>query len=194
MMKNYKRNEQTRPEERLPHRATRTLRRLAGPCLLLAAALFAAACLPDAKPAEETAGPPTADSPGADITPTPEEDISDFEQELRSMRVAGFDYIFTLRRKDGTAFTSEDKSFVRKNTHFATNRFSFIEDERTLFIGSNYEFSEEHLEALRERFEFRDHSKPKEQIEREKEERMKEERQQEGGNEKPATGDGNSAK
>jgi hypothetical protein len=123
-------------------------------------------------------------SKSADITPTPKIDITAYEQELKSMQVAGFDYIFVLKRKDGTAFTSEDKGFVREKKHYAANRFSFIEDERTLFIGSNYEFSEENLNALKERFEFKDYSKPKEQIEKE---RLEEEKE----NQKPKTGNEN---
>lgn len=133
----------------------------------------------------------TAES--ARITPTPKEDISDFDRELKSMRMAGFDYIFTLKRKDDTAFTSEDKAFVRENKHYAANRFTFIEDERTLFIGSNYEFKEASLAALRERFEFQDFSKPKAQIEKERRE-AEETENPNPANDNSADDNGNSAK
>ena len=103
-----------------------------------------------------------------EVLPQPPENLSDFERELQSMRVADFDYIFVLKRKDGNKFTSEDKAFVRENKHYAANRFSLIEDDKSLFVGSNYEFTEENLMALKERFEFQDFSKPKEQIEKEK--------------------------
>ena len=94
-----------------------------------------------------------------------------FERELKSLRIVEFDYIFALRRKDEKAFTENDKDFVRENSHYATNRFSFVDDNKVLFIGTNYEFSEEKVKALKERFDFEDYSKPAEQIQREREKR-----------------------
>lgn len=112
-----------------------------------------------------------------DITPSPKQNLTEFESELKSMRIADFDYVFVLKRKDGGVFNSEDKAFVRANKHFAANRFSFIEDEKTLFVGSNYEFSPENIEALKERFDFQNFSKSPEEIEKIKQ-RRKEEREE----------------
>ena len=159
------------------------LSKAAGGLVLLS--VFSSACQFPAEPAGMNDSASEV-SKSADITPTPEVDITEYERELKSMQVAGFDYIFVLKRKDGTAFTSEDRTFVRENKHYAANRFSFIEDERTLFVGSNYEFSEKNLEALKERFEFKDYSKPKEQIEKE---RLEEEKK----NPTPDTGNKNTA-
>lgn len=112
-------------------------------------------------------------SESAKITPTPEEEISEFEKELKSMRVADFHYIFTLKRKDGEKFTGEDRTFVRDRKHYAANRFTFVDDDKVLFVGSNYVFTNKNMQELKDRFELADFSKPKEQIEREKEELRK---------------------
>jgi hypothetical protein len=140
------------------------LKRIFGSGALFLVSVFLFACQP---PETDDANSPGL-SQSANITPTPNVTLTEFESELKSMRIADFYYVFTLKRKDGRAFDSEDKRFVRENKHYAANRFSFIENETILFIGSNYEFTEENLMALRERFEFQDFSKPKEQIEKEK--------------------------
>lgn len=144
--------------------------------ILVFISLFLFACQPtetDNKNSSEL-------SKSVNITPTPKVELTEFESELKSMRIADFYYVFTLKRKDGRAFDSEDKKFVRDNKHYAANRFSFIENDTILFIGSNYEFTEENLMALRERFEFEDFSKPKEQIEKEKlEKKVERERKKE---------------
>ncbi len=142
--------------------------------ILVMLSVFASACLRQTPPENANGQATPANEKSAAITPTPEEDITKFERELRAMRVAGFDYIFALKRKDGQAFTSEDRQFVRENKHYAANRFTFIEEEKILFVGSNYEFSEDNINALKERFEFQDFSKPKEQIEKEKQEKLEE--------------------
>lgn len=100
--------------------------------------------------------------------PTPE--LSEFERELRSLKTADFDYIYVLRRKDGEPFTAEDREFIRQNRHHATNRSSLSEDEKIIFVGSNFAFEDESLANLKERFAFEDFSKPQSQIEKEQEE------------------------
>jgi hypothetical protein len=132
--------------------------------LLILSSVFILSCQP---PVEEEREIPFGER-SANITPVPEEKLTEFEAELKSMRTADFYYIFTLKRKDGGAFTTEDKEFVRANKHYATNRFSFIEKDTVLFIGTNYKFSDENIAALTERFEFQNFSKPEDQIEKEK--------------------------
>jgi len=89
---------------------------------------------------------------------TPE--ISEEERELQSLRTADFDYIFSLKRKDGKVFSSEDKQFLRQKT-FRANRRSLTRDEKIIFIGTNYEIDKKDLKAIKERFEFQDFSKSK---------------------------------
>jgi hypothetical protein len=97
--------------------------------------------------------------------------LTEFERQLKAMRTADFDYIFALRRKEGGAFDSEDKAYVRENKHYAANRFVFVDNEKVLFVGSNFEFPEENIKALKERFDVQDFSKPAEFLEKKKKEK-----------------------
>lgn len=97
--------------------------------------------------------------------------MTEFEREIMSLKTADFDYIYVLRRKDGEKLTDEDKDFIRANRHHATNRSSLSVDEKVVYIGSNFAFEENSLEALKERFAFEDFSKPADQIEKEKKEK-----------------------
>lgn len=93
------------------------------------------------------------------------------EVEIRSLRTADFDYIYSLKRKDGNPMDSEDKKFVKNNSHYATNRFTLSKDETTIFVGSNYKFNPDGLAALKERFEFEDFSKPADVLEKQRKDR-----------------------
>lgn len=89
-----------------------------------------------------------------------ENNVSDFERDLQTMKTANFDYIFAFRRKDGGAFDGEDKKYLRANTPPGTNRFVSTDEGRAFIAGSRYVFSPENLEALRSRFLVEDYSKP----------------------------------
>ena len=97
---------------------------------------------------------------------TPE--LTEFQREIKNLKIVDFNYIYVLRRKDGKEMTSEDKAFIRNNRHHATNRSSLSKDEKVVFLGSNFEFEEEAISNLKDRFEFENFSKPPEQIEKEK--------------------------
>ncbi len=117
------------------------------PILILAACLFPAACGDSVSK--------TDNSGNANV----KIEISEFDRQLNSLRTADFDYIFTFKRKDGEAFSSEDKKFLKKKTYRA-NRRGLTKDEKILFIGSNFEIDKKDLTSLKQRFEFEDFSKP----------------------------------
>ena len=94
--------------------------------------------------------------------------ISEAERELKSLNTADFDYIFSIKRKDGEAFDSEDKSFLKQKTYKA-NRRNLTRDEKMLFIGSNYRISDKNIAALKDRFDFEDFSKSEVELKKEKE-------------------------
>lgn len=96
--------------------------------------------------------------------------LTEFEREIRSLKTAGFDYIFVFKRRDGGKLTADDKQFLRQKSHNA-NRRSLSTDGTALFVGTNFEFEEGDLEELKEIFAFEDYSKPAEQIKKKKEER-----------------------
>jgi hypothetical protein len=40
--------------------------------------------------------------------------ISDFEENLKSMKTSDFEYIFSFKRKDGGKFDRDDKDFLKE--------------------------------------------------------------------------------
>lgn len=121
--------------------------------LILSLVLVGAACQPNQTILKDAAPPPT---PMATVE-TPK---TSFEQDLRDMQAANFDYIFVFRRKDGGAFDKDDRKFLRENTPPETNRFISSDDGRAYIAGSGFSFTPEQMEALRNRFLVEDHSKP----------------------------------
>lgn len=93
------------------------------------------------------------------IPPT-EQPKDSFERALRGVQSGDFTYILVFRRKDGGAFDTEDKRFVKANTPAETNQFVLTDDDRAVIAGSNFPFPPESLELLRERFNTEDYSKP----------------------------------
>lgn len=83
-----------------------------------------------------------------------------FEEDLREMQTADFDYIFVFRRKDGGLFDEEDRKFLRQNTPLETNRWTKSDDGRAFIAGSGFGFTPEQMTALQNRFIVADHSKP----------------------------------
>lgn len=92
------------------------------------------------------------------------EKISDFDRELKALRTADYRFIFSIRRKDGKVFDSDDKKFVKLRT-FKANRHTLTDNDKVIFVGSNYKTSDKNLTALKKRFEFEDFSKPEEEPE-----------------------------
>ena len=107
--------------------------------------------------------------------PVPETPVvpqkSEYETEVEAMRNADFDYIFVFKRRDGNPMTSDDKKYVRNNSHYATNRFTLSDDEKTIFAGSNFKFEKTGLDLLKDRFEVTDLSRSPEEIEKKRVER-----------------------
>lgn len=90
--------------------------------------------------------------------PTVERKLDDFQENLKSVQNAGFDYIFAFRRQDDAAFAAEDKKFLKENSPPDTNQWRLTADEKAVVAGSNFRFTPEHLAALRTRFAVEDYS------------------------------------
>lgn len=110
-------------------------------------------CQPNQTILKDAAPPPTPMS-------TVEQKRISFEQDLREMETANFDYIFAFRRKDGGIFDKEDKKYLRDNTPIETNRWRESDDGKAFIAGSGFGFSPENMDALQKRFIVEDHSKP----------------------------------
>lgn len=88
-----------------------------------------------------------------------ENNVSEYERDLQTMKTANFDYIFVFRRKDGGVFAGEDKKYVKANSPNGTNRFVLTDGDKAVIAGSRYAFSPENLAALRNHFSVEDFSK-----------------------------------
>jgi hypothetical protein len=111
--------------------------------------LLSFACQPNKTILKDVAPPPTP-------METVETKKTSFEQDLRDMQTANFDYIFAFRRKDGGVFDKDDKKYLRDNTPPETNRFILTDEGRAFIAGSGFNFSPEQTEALRSRFTVED--------------------------------------
>lgn len=98
--------------------------------------------------------------PPATPLSTAETKKTSFEQDVRDMQTAGFDYIFVFRRKDNGAFDDDDRKYLRKNTPLETNRWTKSEEGKAYIAGSGFAFLPEQMDALRDRFVVEDFSKP----------------------------------
>ena len=94
----------------------------------------------------------------ANQTATPAEKIDDFSERLKAVQDVNFDYTYAFRRKDGGEFDKEDKKFVKQNAHFGTNQWVLTQDGKVVIAGSNYKFTAENLENLRNHFNVEDYS------------------------------------
>lgn len=99
-------------------------------------------------------------APPATPMETVEPKKTSFEQDLRDMQTANFDYIYAFRRKDGGTFDKDDKKYLRENTPLETNRFILTDEGKAFIAGSGFGFSPEQMDALRNRFIIEDYSKP----------------------------------
>ena len=94
-------------------------------------------------------------------TPEPKENLTEIQREIKAMETADFEYIFVFKRKDGGAFDTEDRDYLRTNRPSDVNRWIATDDKKAFVAGSNFIFRAENLELLRNRFIVEDYSKPK---------------------------------
>lgn len=97
------------------------------------------------------------EEPNRNVAVNAENQKSNLEADLQTMRTADLKYIFVFRRKDAGAFNSEDKRFLRINLP-TTNRVVLSDDGKAFVVGTNYKFPPENLEVLQLRFNIEDFS------------------------------------
>lgn len=113
---------------------------------ILFVALFNFACTPRAfEKANVGASNTTTTNAPVETKPVTVED------EIEKLRTADLKFIYVFRRKDSTAFDSDDRSFLRTNLPF-NNRVVRADEDRVVIVGSNYVFPAENLTYLRTRF------------------------------------------
>jgi hypothetical protein len=124
--------------------------------LLMLAALLCYGC---------TRKPPTPEVTGTDsaqdaATPRPSPGTP-FEQDVQYVRDGQFTYILVFSRKDGGVFDKDDVDYLKANSPGQTNQWLKTDGGRHVIAGTNFEFTPENLEALRQRFNVEDYGSGK---------------------------------
>ena len=101
--------------------------------------------------------PRSFEKPNAVPSATVEDQKTQFERDLQTLKTPDLKYIFVFRRKDGGKVDGDDKKYLRTNLP-VTNRILISDEEKAVIVGSNYEFPQANLEALRTRFNVEDFS------------------------------------
>jgi hypothetical protein len=153
MMKKLKRNRAEVEKGRKGEREIFSLSKSVLFALILILILNSFGCQPNQTILKDAAPSPTP-------LATAETKQTSFEEDLREMETADFDYIFVFRRKDGGVFDKEDQKYLRDNTPLETNRWRKSDDGKAFIAGSGFSFSPAQMDALRNRFIVEDHSKP----------------------------------
>lgn len=86
--------------------------------------------------------------------PTP---ATEFEQKLKYVRDAHFQFVWVFRRLDGKEFTSEDSQILRTNAPKVVDWVG-LDDKKTYIAGSNFPLEPANLAALQKRFKIEDMS------------------------------------
>jgi hypothetical protein len=66
--------------------------------------------------------------------------------------------MFVFSKKDGGVFTSDDITFLKANSPPETNQWVKTDEGRRVIAGTNFEFKQEHFDALNTRFNVEDWS------------------------------------
>lgn len=86
--------------------------------------------------------------------PTPP---TEFEQKLKDMRDAHFQYVWVFTRIDGKEFTSEDSQLLHTNAPKVVDWVK-MEDRKKFFAGSNFPIEPKNLAVLQKHYKIEDYS------------------------------------
>jgi len=82
---------------------------------------------------------------------------TEFEQKLKLMRDAHFQYVWVFTRKDEKEFTSEDRELLHTNAPKVVDWVG-MDDKKKFFAGSNFTIDAPNLETLLKRYKIEDYS------------------------------------
>ncbi|HEX3146410.1 MAG TPA: hypothetical protein VHQ64_20715 [Pyrinomonadaceae bacterium] len=82
---------------------------------------------------------------------------TEFEQKLKLMRDAHFQYVWVFTRKDEKEFTSEDRELLHTNAPKVVDWIG-MDDKKKFFAGSNFSIDPQNLETLLKRYKIEDYS------------------------------------
>jgi hypothetical protein len=82
---------------------------------------------------------------------------TEFEQKLKLVRDAHFQYVLVFTRLDGKEFTSEDREVLHSNAPKVVDWIG-MDDKKKFFAGSNFPIEQKNLELLLKRYKIEDYS------------------------------------
>jgi hypothetical protein len=117
--------------------------------IMIATLLFSTACRRSASSDDET-----PDTTTYRPLPTP---ATEFEQKLKEVRDAHFQYTWVFSRIDGKEFTSEDSQLLRTNAPKVVDWVG-MDDKKKYIAGSNFPIEPKPLAILQKRYKIEDYS------------------------------------
>lgn len=84
--------------------------------------------------------------------PTP---TTEFEQKLKDVRDAHFQYVWVFTRLDGKEFTSEDSQVLHTNAPRVVDWIG-MDDKKKYIAGSNFPIDPKNLASLQKRYQIED--------------------------------------
>lgn len=82
---------------------------------------------------------------------------TEFEQKLKDIRDAHFQYVWIFTRLDGKEFTSEDSSILHTNAPKVVDWIG-MDDKKKFIAGSNFPIDPKNLLVLQKRYKIEDYS------------------------------------
>jgi hypothetical protein len=82
---------------------------------------------------------------------------TEFDQKMKLMRDAHFQYLWVFSRKDEKEFTSEDREILHTNAPKVVDWVG-MDDKKKFFAGSNFAIEPKNLEVLQKRYKIEDYS------------------------------------
>ena len=83
--------------------------------------------------------------------------VTEFEQKLKDVRDAHFQFVWVFTRLDGKEFTSDDSSILHTNAPKVVDWFG-MNDKKKFIAGSNFPIEPKNLLVLQKRFKIEDYS------------------------------------
>jgi hypothetical protein len=104
-----------------------------------------------------SSGDETPDTSTYRPLPTP---ATEFEQKLKLIRDAHFQYALAFTRLDGKEFTPEDKEILHTNAPKVVDWIG-MDDKKKFFAGSNFPIEQKNMAVLLKRYKIEDYSEKK---------------------------------
>ncbi|MGB7924880.1 MAG: hypothetical protein WCF57_16690 [Pyrinomonadaceae bacterium] len=103
-------------------------------------------------------GSDAGNSASASASPQRPKPLTAFDRDLDYVRTGRFTHIYVIARPDNGVITKDDITYLKENTPKETNQWVSTDENRRVIAGTNFVFTPEHLDALRQRFIVEDYS------------------------------------